>query len=192
MAPALTWATLPLLAKIGIVAGGTKALGGIAQTAFSGEKKAQKQLDTQIENIQFPGLVEQYELSKQRYGADPTQTAMYKRMQQNIQRAGATGLAGLRGARARMGAVPDIVRRLSDASLGAEAAAEQERNRRFGQLGAAAQAKTQAELQKQYQKISAAQAKAVGASAIKRAGLTNIFGGFTDIGSSLMAGEKTS
>lgn len=183
------WAALPLAAKIGLIAGGTKTLGGIAQAAFSGEKKAQKQLDTEIENIQFPSLVEQYELSKQRYSADPTQTAMYKRQMQNIQRAGATGLAGLRGSRARMGAVPDVVRRLSDASLGAEVAAEQERNRRFGQLGAAAQAKTQAELQKQYQKISAAQAKAAGKAAIKRAGLTNIFGGLTDIGKAAAEGE---
>jgi len=186
----MVWATLPLAAKIGLIAGGAKTLGGLGQTIFSGEKKAQKQLATEIENIQFPSLVEQYEIAKQRYGVSPTQTAMYKRQQQNIQRAGATGLAGLRGARARMGAVPTLVRSLTDASLGAEVAAEGEQARRFGQLGAAAQAKTQAELQKQYQKISAAQAKAVGASAIKRAGLTNIFGGLTDIGKAGMSKEE--
>lgn len=181
-----------------LIAGGSKLLGGVAQTAFSGQKKAEKGLEKSIEAIpeytMSPSILQYYEQAKQRYGVSPTQTAMYKRQMQNIQRAGATGLAGLRGARARMGAVPTLVRSLTDASLAPEVAAEQEQARRFSQLGSATQmvgaqeaAVEQRKLAKQYQRISAAQAKAAGRAAVKRAGLTNIFGGLTDIGKAALS-----
>jgi hypothetical protein len=88
-----------------------------------------------------------------------------------------------------MGAASSIARSLSDATLGAEVAAEQEQNRRFGQLGAAAQMmrgedvmKQQRDLMKQEQRIRQAAAKAKGRADVKQAGITNIFGGLTDIG----------
>ena len=183
------------------LAGGAKALGGVLQTAFSGQKKAEKGLEKSIEAIpeytMSPSILQYYEQAKQRYGISPTQTAMYKRQMQNIQRAGATGLAGLRGARARMGAVPTLARTLADASLGVEVAGEQEQARRFGQFGSATQMKAgqeaaveQRKLAKQYQRISAAQAKAAGRAAVKRAGLTNIFGGLTDVAKAGMSQEE--
>lgn len=193
MAPAL-------LAALPYIAGGLKTVGGIAQTALSGQKKAERALTKQIEAIpeyvKSPSILEYYEQARQRYGVSPTQTATYKRQMQNIQRAGATGLAGAGGARGRMGAASTIARSLSDATLGAEVAAEQEQNRRFGQLGAAAQMmrgedvmKQQRDLMKQEQRIRQASAKAAGRAAIQRAGLTNIFGGLTDIAKA-GAGDK--
>lgn len=186
-------AALPLLTKIGLAAGAAKTLSGVGQTAFSGQRRAERDLTKQIEAIpeytKSPSILEYYEQARQRYGVSPTQTAMYKRQMQNIQRAGATGLAGARGTAARMGAASSIARSLSDATLGAEVAAEQEQNRRFGQLGAAAQMRRsedvmqqQRELMKQEQRIRQASAKAAGRAAVQRAGLTNIFGGLTDIG----------
>jgi hypothetical protein len=82
---------------IALIAGGVKTLGGLAQTAFSGQKRAEKDLSKQIqaipEYVKSPSILEYYEQARQRYGVSPTQTAMYKRQMQNIQRAGATGLA---------------------------------------------------------------------------------------------------
>lgn len=194
---------IPALAAVGIplLASGVKTLGGIAQTAFSGQKKAERALEKSIEAIpeytMSPSILQYYEQAKQRYGVSPTQTAMYKRQMQNIQRAGATGLAGLRSSRERIGGVPSIIRGLADASLGAEVAGEQEQARRFGQFGSATQMKAgqeaaveQRKLAKQYQRISAAQAKAAGRAAVKRAGLTNIFGGLTDIAKAGMSQEE--
>ena len=182
------------------IAGGAKALGGLGQAIFSGQKKAQKKLESDISAIPeytpSASILQYYEQAKQRYGVSPTQTAMYKRQQQNIQRAGATGLAGLRGSRARMGAVPTLVRSLTDASLGAETAAEQEQARRFGQLGSATQmmagqesAAEQRKLLKAQQRISASAARAAGTAATQRAGLTNIFGGLSDIATAGLMGE---
>jgi small-conductance mechanosensitive channel len=148
-----------------------------------------KQIEAIPEYTKSPSILEYYEQARQRYGVSPTQTAMYKRQMQNIQRAGATGLAGARGTAARMGAASSIARSLSDATLGAEVAAEAEQNRRFGQLGAAAQMmrgedvmKQQRDLMKQEQRIRQAAAKAKGRADVKQAGITNIFGGLTDIG----------
>jgi small-conductance mechanosensitive channel len=108
---------------------------------------------------------------------------------QDIERTGAGAVSQLRGSRERLGGTSTILNSLLRAKLGANVAAEQEQNRRFGQLGAAAQMmrgedvmKQQRELMKQEQRIRQASAKAAGRAAVQRAGLTNIFGGLTDIG----------
>lgn len=194
--PAL--ATLPIAAKIALAAGAAKTVTGGIQAATSGVKKRQRELGRAIEAIpeytKSPSILSFYQQAQQRYGISPTQTALYKRQMQNIQRAGATGLAGAQGARARMGAASSIARSLSDATLGAETAAEQQQAQRFGALGQATSMQAGEEraaelrkLQKQQQRIALAEARAQGAAAQKRAGLTNIFGGIGDIGKSGMS-----
>lgn len=190
-------AALPLAAKIGLAAGGAKLLGGVAQTAFSGQRKAERDLTKQIEEIpeyvKSPSILEYYEQARQRYGVSPTQTAMYKQQMQDIERSGVGAVSQLRGSRERLGGTSTILNSLLRAKLGANVAAEQEQNRRFGQLGAAAQMmrgedvmKQQRDLMKQEQRIRQASAKAAGRAAVKRAGLTNIFGSLTDIGKAVL------
>ena len=184
-------ATLGALIQAG--AAQQKKMAGAAQFLFSGQRKAEKKLTKEIEAIpeytKSPSILDFYEQARQRYGISPTQTAAYKRQMANIQRAGATALAGAGGARGRMGAASTVARQLSDAALGAEVAGEQEKARRFGQLGQAAQMMRgedvmaeQRKLLKQQQRLSQAAARAAGAAAIKRAGLTNIFGAMSDLG----------
>jgi hypothetical protein len=167
-----------------------KALGGIGQAALSGEKKAQKNLEGEIEGIQFPSILDIYAESKRRYGIAPEQSALYKRQMQNVARLQAGGLRKLQQSGNVLAGLPSILDVGAKSSLDAAVRAEEERNRRFGQYTSAAQAKTQAELQKKYQKISAAQAKAAGAAAIKRAGLSNIFGAVTDYAKAAMGKEE--
>jgi hypothetical protein len=184
---------LPLLTKIGLAAGTAKTLSGVGQTAFSGQRRAERDLTKQIEAIpeytKSPSILEYYEQARQRYGVSPTQTAMYRQQMQDIERTGAGAVSQLRGSRERLGGTSTILNSLLRAKLGANVAAEQEQNRRFGQLGAAAQMmrgedvmKQQRDLMKQEQRIRQAAAKAEGRAAVKRAGITNIFGGLTDIG----------
>lgn len=184
---------LPLLTKIGLAAGTAKTLSGVGQTAFSGQRRAERDLTKQIEAIpeytKSPSILEYYEQARQRYGVSPTQTAMYRQQMQDIERTGAGAVSQLRGSRERLGGTSTILNSLLRAKLGANVAAEQEQNRRFGQLGAAAQMmrgedvmKQQRDLMKQEQRIRQAAAKAAGRAAVQRAGLTNIFGGLTDIG----------
>ena len=180
------------------LAGIAKAAGGGVQALASGAGKKQKELKASVEAIpdylKSPSIGSFLQQAQQNYGISPTQTALYKRQMQNLQRAGATGLAGAQGSRARMGAASSIFRGISDASLEAERVAEQQRQQRFGVLGQAtgmqAAEDRAAELrkfQKQQQRIALAEARAQGAAATKRAGLTNIFGGLTDIGKAQMS-----
>lgn len=186
-------AALPLAAKIALAAGAVKTGAGITQALTSGQKKAERDLTKQIEAIpeytKSPSILEYYEQARQRYGVSPTQTAMYKQQMQDIERTGAGAVSQLRGSRERLGGTSTILNSLLRAKLGANVAAEQEQNRRFGQLGAAAQMRRgedvmqqQRELMKQEQRIRQAAAKAAGRAAVQRAGMTNIFGGLTDIG----------
>jgi hypothetical protein len=186
-------AALPLLTKISLAAGAAKTLSGVGQTAFSGQRRAERDLTKQIEAIpeytKSPSILEYYEQARQRYGVSPTQTATYRQQMQDIERTGAGAVSQLRGSRERLGGTSTILNSLLRAKLGANVAAEQEQNRRFGQLGAAAQMmrgedvmKQQRDLMKQEQRIRQAAAKAEGRAAVKRAGITNIFGGLTDIG----------
>lgn len=169
-----------------------KKQAGLVQFLTSGQRKAERKLTKEIEAIpeytKSPSILAFNEEARQRYGISPTQTAAYKRQMANIQRAGATALAGAGGLRGRMGIASDVARKISDAALGAEVAGEQERARRFGQLGQAAQMMRgedvmaeQRRLLKQQQRLSQAAARAAGAAAIKRAGLTNIFGAMSDM-----------
>jgi hypothetical protein len=165
------------------IAGGAKALGGLAQTIFSGERRAQKKLESEIEGIKFPSILDYYSEAQRRYGIAPEQSALYKRQMQNLGRLQAGGMRKLQQSGNILAGIPGLLDVGARSSLDAVIAAEQERNRRFSEYGSAAQMKTQAELNKQRQKIELAAAKAQGASSIKRAGLTNIFGGLTDIAS---------
>lgn len=169
-----------------------KQMLGAGQVLFSGQRKAEKALTKQIEAIpeylKSPSILEYYEQARQRYGVSPTQTAMYKQQMQDIERTGAGAVSQLRGSRERLGGTSTILNSLLRAKLGANVAAEQEQNRRFGQLGAAAQMmrgedvmKQQRDLMKQEQRIRQAAAKAAGRAAIQRAGFTNIIGSLTDM-----------
>jgi hypothetical protein len=177
-------------ATIMAIAGGAKALGGLAQTIFSGERRAQKKLESDIEGIKFPSILDYYSEAQRRYGIAPEQSALYKRQMQNLGRLQAGGMRKLQQSGNILAGIPGLLDVGARSSLDAVIAAEQERNRRFSEYGSAAQMKTQAELAKQNQRISAAAAKAAGAAAIKRAGLTNIFGGLTDIASAFGEEEE--
>lgn len=174
------------------IAGGAKALGGVLQTAFSGQKKAERALDKSIEAIpdytQAPSILRIYDETRRRYGVPIEQSAFYQRAQQNLRRKQAQGIASLQDRRSGLLGIQGITRAAEDIGLGIDEAAEKERERRFGQYMQASQMKAgqeaaaeQRKLLKQQQRISAAQAKAVGRAAVKRAGLTNIFSGLTDV-----------
>lgn len=188
--PPLDPATLGAIIQAGSAK--QKQMLGIGQVLFSGQRKAEKALTKQIEAIpeylKSPSILEYYEQARQRYGVSPTQTAMYKQQMQDIERSGAGAVSQLRGSRERLGGTSTILNSLLRAKLGANVAAEQEQNRRFGQLGAAAQMmrgedvmKQQRDLMKQEQRIRQAAAKAAGRAAIQRAGFTNITGSLTDM-----------
>lgn len=160
---------------------------GIAQTIGGAiqRKRAEKAAREQIGKLgPDQGILSYYNQALQRAGVAPTESALYKRQMQNIQRAGASGLAGAQGARARMGAASSIARSLSDATLGAETAAEQQQAQRFGLLGSAAQMAAAEKRRPEELRLQMMLQKAAGGTDIANTGLSNIFGALSSFAGS--------
>lgn len=112
---------------------------GGAIGAAKGRKELRGLLKQSPQYKEDTGIMGFYNQALQRAGVSPTQTAMYKRQMQNIGRSAASGLQAAQDRRSGLAAASSISRGMSDAALAAEAAAEGQQERRFGQLGAAAQ-----------------------------------------------------
>jgi len=172
---------------IGLVSAG---IGGIQSLIGGiGARKARKQL----ENLQTP----QYEKSKSitdyynqalgRYQQSPTASNLYKMQANNIARGTAQGLSALQDRRSGLGGVSALIQGQNDAQLKALAAAEQDQNQKFSQLGAASNAMAGEERQAfninkmmPYQKkFDILSQKAAGNTQLANTGLQNIYGGLT-------------
>lgn len=175
---------LPLIPLIGAGA-------GLIQSLVAGGKarKAQKQLEGLASNVpqykQNQSILDYYNTALSRYGVSPTDSAMYKRQQQSINRNVASGLNTLQNTRSAIGGASSLVRAANDASLNAEVAAEQQRDQRFGVLGGATGMKA-AEDAKAFEqnvnlpyqlKYNLLSQKAGAANQTANAGLSNIFSG---------------
>lgn len=167
---------------------GSAAFGAIqAGIGFFQGRKARKQLEKLQTPIYTPSksISDYYNQALQRYQESPEQSNLYKMQAQNIARGTAQGLAGLQDRRSALAGVSGLIQNQNDASLKALAAAEQQKDQRFGQLGAASQAMGAEErqafninkmlpYQKKYDILSQ---KAAGGTQLMNAGLQNIGGG---------------
>jgi hypothetical protein len=166
------------------------ALGAI-QTAigFFGGRKAKKALESQQTPIYTPSksISDYYNQALQRYQESPEQSNLYKMQAQSIARGTNQGLSTLQqqpGNR-MLGGVSALIQNQNDASLKALAAAEQQKDQRFGQLGSASQAMGAEERQAfninkmlPYQnRRDILQQKAGGYAQMLNSGITNLFGG---------------
>lgn len=172
-----------------LVMAGIGAVGGLAQSIIGGiqAKKARKQL----EKLQTPtysaskSITDYYNEAKSRYEENPYQSNLYKMQAQNIQRGTAQGISGLQDRRSALAGISGLIQNQNDALLKAGVAAEQQKDQRFGQYGAASGAMA-AEQRKEwevnqlmpYQKrYDILMQKASGGAQMMNAGIQNMFGG---------------
>lgn len=169
---------------------GTAAIGGI-QSIIGGIKgrKARREL----ENLQTPqyeksrSITDYYNQALNRYQQSPTQSNLYKMQAQNIQRGTAQGISALQDRRSALAGIPALVQGQNDAYLKAAAAAEQDQNQKFAQLGSATQAMAGEERQAFninkmlpfQRKSDILGQKAAGYTQLMNSGLQNIYGGLT-------------
>lgn len=164
---------------------------GLAQTigGLIGQKKANKQLEKLDANSpkyqQNQGILDYYNQALQRYGVSPTDSAMYKRNEQLNQRGLATGINALQDRRSGTAGVSSLLRGYNDAALDSSVAAENEKSRRFGELGTATGMKAGEDrlafdinqvqpFERKYNRLSQ---KSGASSSIVNAGIGNVFGG---------------
>lgn len=164
---------------------------GAIQTVlgFFGGRKNRKALENQQTPVYTPSksISDYYNQALQRYQESPYQSNLYKMQGQAIARGTSQGISALQqqGGGKALGGLSALIQNQNDASLKAIAAAEQQKDQRFGQLGAASQAMGAEERQAfninkmlPYQnKREILQQKAAGSAQMLNAGLTNFFGG---------------
>lgn len=154
---------------------------------FFGGRRAKRALEGQQTPTYTPSksISDYYNQALQRYQESPYQSNLYKMQAQNIARGTAQGISALQDRRSALGGVSALVQGQNDALLKAAAASEQQKDQRFGQLGAASQAMGAEERQAfninkmlPYQnRRDILQQKASGYAQMLNAGLTNYFGG---------------
>lgn len=185
------------------ITGGVQLLTGLGQSLFSGRRKAERKMNKEIDytlaNIPKAqankSILDYYNTALARYGVSPTDSAMYKNQMKNIDRNVAAGLQGLQDRRSGLAGTSSLLRAANDASLNANVAAEQRRDRLFGELGQAAQMED-AERKFLFQqnqmlpwetranlKLGMLGQKLQGANQRTNAGMQNIFGGLSTVAS---------
>ena len=168
---------------------GIQAGAGLIQGVIGGigARRARKAL----ENLPTPtyspvkSITDYYNEAQRRYQESPYQSNLYKMQAQNIQRGTAQGLSALGDRRSGQAGVAGLVQAQNDAMLKAGAAAEQQREQRFGELGQATGAMA-GEQRKAWEvnqlmpyqnRRELLGQKAAGYTQLMNAGLQNAFGG---------------
>lgn len=165
--------------------------GGLLQSIIGGigARKRQRELERFNQNApQYKanqGIMDFYNQALARYNVNPTESALYKRQMQDIDRGVSTGIGALQDRRSGTAGISSLVRSANDARLGANVAAEQQRDQRFGQLGSAAQMKAGEErtafdinqMQPFERKFNMLAQRAGAANQLANTGLSNVFGG---------------
>jgi len=182
--------------------GGAQALLGLGQSLFSGRKKAERALNKQIDNAPKTtankSILDFYNTALQRYNVDPTQSAMYKRNMNTIGGNLATGVASLGDRRAGQAGISSLLRATNDATLNTQVQAENQRDQRFNQLGSATGMKAGEDLRVFEQnemlpynlRLQLKAQKLQGANERSNAGLSNMFGGGSLLGTSGIFDKK--
>ena len=165
-------------AGIGLVQG----IGGFIQS-----RKAQRRLE-QIKSptySQNESILDFYNKALQRYNVNPYSSAAYRMQKQNAAEGLTTGISTLQDRRSVLSGLPALVKGYNDASLKAVAAAEEDSNQKFNQLGTATNLKASEDrtafdinkMQPFMRKYNLLAAKAGGGAQVMNAGLSNIYGG---------------
>jgi hypothetical protein len=191
-------AAIPFLVKAAPAI--AQSVGGLFQTLFSGRKKAQREMEAQLDKSPAytanKGISDYYQEALNRYNENPMQTAMYQNQMRNAQRVTAQGIGALQDRRSALAGIGRLAQVQNDASQNALANAERLKESRFSTLGQAAGMKAGEErrafdinVMTPYQRrLQMAQMKASAANARSDAGMQNMFGGLSNL--SMMMGSK--
>lgn len=180
---------LPLLAIPALA----QSAAGLGQMLFSGKNKAQKQLEAETAKNPIYGgskpISDYYNQSLARFQENPYQSQQYLTSAKNAQRGTATGLGALQDRRSGVAGVSRMIGIQNQALENAGVNAEQQRNQRFQTLGQATGQRS-ADLLRQFQinqqnpyerRVNLANMKAQGAANVFNAGMSNLFGGASNL-----------
>lgn len=182
---------MPVSGTIAIGAAGLKALGGLAQSIFSGRKRKERELEKYAETWKpSQSILDYYNQAYARYNPNAYQSKMYQEQQNQIQRNLATGIGASQERRGGLANIAALTQGASDSSRRAATAAEQMQGQQLSQLGSAAQQKAAQDRYGYELKYNLLAQKAGQAARTQNMGLQNLYGGLADLATVGMAKYK--
>jgi hypothetical protein len=167
-----------------VISGGLQTLGGIAQVAFSGVKKANKNLEAHANSYKpNESIADYYNKSLAKYNPNPYNSLSYQNATNKIQGNLATGISTSQDRRGGLATIGSLVSGANSANANAAAAAEAQSGADLNRLGQAAGMKTREDKVPFDLKYNLLAAKAAAAAKTKSDGLQNIFGGLSTVAS---------
>lgn len=169
--------------------------GGLIQSIIGGIGAKKRQRELEKFNATAPkyqanqGIMDYYNQALARYNVNPTESALYKRQMQGIDRNVSNSINALQDRRSATAGASSLLRAANDARLDANVAAEQQRDQRFSQLGGAAEAKAGEErtafdvnqMQPFERKFNLLAQRAGAANQLANTGISNAFGGLQNL-----------
>lgn len=154
---------------------------GLGQVVFSGEHKAEKNLEN-LANSYKPnaGIMDYYNKALSKYSTNPYTSSLYNQQTKNIDRNVNAGISALQSRRSALGGISALVQGANDSYQKAATGAEQLQSQQLGQLGQAASAKANEEYKPFEMKYNLLAQKASGANKTLGAGIQNVFGGISN------------
>jgi hypothetical protein len=184
------------LDPISAAAGGLQTILGIGQSIFSGRKKAERALNSQIDaapkTTANASILDFYNKALSRYNVNPYNSSLYKHQSQTADRNLVSALGSTGGRSGRIGALGGLLQNTNDSLLKAASAAEGQQAQALSQLGSATGMKSNEDERVFEQNVNMPynlrlQLKAQnlqGANQRTNAGMQNLFGGLGTLGSS--------
>lgn len=178
------------LNPISLIPAGLQALGGIAQAAFSGQKRKTKDLMDYANSYTPNSSIQQYyNDAMNNYDPNAYNSAGYRNQTNLNARNLATGVDATQTRRGGLGAIGGLVQGANDANAQATAAAQSRQSQQLNQLGQATTMKA-AEDAKKFNMIYNIKAqRAAAATATQNMGLKNVFGGLSNASSLFASGN---
>jgi len=169
------------LDPLSLASSGLQLVGGLAQTIFSGEKKANENLDKFAATYKpNESIMDFYNKALARYDTNPYNSLSYKNQTNQIGRNLVTGINASQNRRGGLSSISGLVQGSNDANAKAAAQAQNQQAQALSQLGQAAGMKTREQLYPFEMKYNLLAQKAGQASTRKNHGLQNIFGGLSN------------
>jgi hypothetical protein len=164
--------------SVGLITGGAQVLGGLAQSIFSGKRKAEKDLENYA-NSYTPNssILDYYNKALARYSSNPYTSQYFQNQTNQIGRNLATGIGAAQDRHSGLASIGGLVQGADDATAKAGATAENLQGQALGQLGQASKLKA-GEDEKKYDLLyNLKSLKAGAANQQESAGLSNAFQG---------------
>lgn len=176
---------------IPIISAGLQFLGGLGQTLFSGVKKANKNLENQVNSYQKnDSIMDYYNKSLNQYSANAYDSQGYQNDTNKIQRNLASGIGATQDRRGGLASIAGLVQGANDADANAAQRAEGVQRQNLHMLGNATRMKAAEDFKPFEMKYNLLAAKAGAAAKTKSQGLQNMFGGLSSAATMGLGGNK--